>query len=448
MKGDIMKYTKEDIIRLCEEEDVEFVRLQFTDISGTLKNLAVTKSQLEDALDGKFMFDGSSIEGYARVEEADMFLQPDFDTFAIFPWRPQQGKVARLLCDVYTSEGKPYAGDVRQVLKGVINKAKELGYVFDIGPELEFFLFHLDEDGLPTNISHEQAGYFDIAPLDLGENARRDIALTLEELGFEVMSSHHEIAPSQHEVDFKYDEPLKTADNIQTFKMAVKTVAKRHGLHATFMPKPRAGVPGSGMHINVALYNDFGKDLFRNTDDENGLSKEAYHFIAGVMKHIKAITAITNPLVNSYKRLVPGFEAPISIAWSMASRSPLIRIPSSRNGATKIELRFPDPSANPYMALAAILSAGLKGIIDEEECPEKIEENLNLLTEQELNARGIDTLPPCLGDAVIELSKDEFVQKIMGEYIAEKYIDSKRKEFYEYRSAVSQWELDKYLARV
>lgn len=443
-----MKYTKEDIIRLCDEEDVEFIRLQFTDIAGNLKNLAVTRSQLEDALDGKFMFDGSSIEGYARVEEADMFLRPALDSFAIFPWRPQQGKVARLLCDVYTADGQPYAGDVRQILKKVIEKGKSMGYVFDIGPELEFFLFHLDEDGLPTNISHEQAGYFDIAPMDMGENARRDIVLTLEELGFEVMSSHHEIAPSQHEVDFKYDEPLQTADNIQTFKMAVKTVAKRHGLHASFMPKPKAGVPGSGMHINISLFNDMGKDLFRDESDVNGLSKEAYHFIAGVMKHVKAITAISNPLVNSYKRLVPGFEAPIGIAWAMASRSPLIRIPAPRNGATRIELRFPDPAANPYMVLSAVLSSGIKGIIDKEECPEKIEENLSSLSEKELHAKGIDTLPPCLGDAVIELSKDEFIQSIMGDYIATKYIDSKTKEFCEYRSAVSQWELDRYLARV
>lgn len=442
-----MKYTKEDIIRLCDEEDVEFIRLQFSDILGTLKNLAVTRSQLEDALDGKFMFDGSSIEGYARVEEADMFLRPVFDTFAIFPWRPQQGKVARLLCDVYTADGKPYAGDVRNTLKGVIEKAKSLGYVFDIGPELEFFLFHLDEDGLPTNLSHEQAGYFDIAPLDLGENARRDIVLTLEELGFEVMSSHHEIAPSQHEVDFKYDEPLKTADNIQTFKMAVKTVAKRHGLHASFMPKPKEGIPGSGMHINISMCNEMGKDMFKDENDENGLSKEAYHFIAGVIKHVKAISAISNPLVNSYKRLVPGFDAPTCIAWAVDSRSPLIRIPA-KNGITRIELRFPDPSANPYMVLAAVLSAGLEGIIEKEECPAKTEENLNKLSVSQIKERGIELLPPCLGDAVIELENDDFIKSIMGDYIAKMYIETKEKEFFEYRSAVSSWEIDRYLARV
>lgn len=443
-----MRYTKEDIISMVEEEDVEFIRLQFTDINGTFKNLAVTKAQLEKALDGKFMFDGSSIEGFARIEEADMFLRPNPDSFAIFPWRPQSGKVARLICDVYNEEGTQYEGDVRAVLKKVLKKAEKMGYVFDIGPELEFFLFHLDEQGKPTTISHEQAGYFDIAPLDLGENARRDIVLTLEDLGFSVLSSHHDIAPSQHEVDFEYDEPLKTADNIQTFKMAVKTVAKRHGLHASFMPKPREGVPGSGMHINVSMFNELGKDIFKDGAAADGISKEAKAFIAGIIKHAKAITAISNPIVNSYKRLVPGYEAPTCIAWSNKSRAPFIRVRSVGDEPVRLELRFPDPSANPYLVFAVIIACGLQGIEENLECPEKIEENLMALSAEELAKRGIETLPPCLGDAVIDFEKDKFVQDILGDYISSKYIEIKKNEFMEYRSAVSEWEIDRYLNKV
>ena len=447
-RGYEMKYTKEDILRIVEEEDVEFLRLQFSDIDGSLKNLAVTKSQIEKALDGKFMFDGSSIEGFARAEEADMFLRPDFDTFTIFPWRPQNGKVARLLCDVCTSDGKQYEGDVRYALKRVIKKAADMGYNFDISPELEFFLFHLDEEGLPTTISHEQAGYFDVAPLDLGENARRDIVLTLEEMGYSVLSSHHEIAPSQHEVDFDYYEPLKAADNIQTFKLAVKTVAKRHGLHASFMPKPREGVPGSGMHINISMYNDMGKDQFRDDSDPNGISKEAYAFIGGIMKHMKAITAVVNPIVNSYKRLVPGFDAPTSIAWSTKSRYPFIRVRNAGEDAIRIELRSPDSSANPYLMLATILACGLKGIEENISCPERVDDNLYSYTESELKAKGIKSLPPCLGDAVNILVEDEFIKGVLGEYISTRYIDTKKKEFMAYRSAVSEWELERYLNRI
>ena len=344
-------YTREDILRMVEEEDVGFIRLQFTDIFGTMKNIAITTSQLNKALNNEIMFDGSAIEGFARVEESDMYLHPDLNTFEIFPWRPQQGKVARLICDVYKPDGTPYESDPRYILKKVMDEAKEMGYEFNVGPELEFFLFHTDDDGLPTTLSHESAGYFDLGPLDLGENARRDMVLTLEDMGFEIESSHHEAAPAQHEIDFRYDEALTTADNIMTFKLVVKTIAKRHGLHATFMPKPKFGINGSGMHLNMSVSRD-GINVFQDAKDEYGLSKEAYCFIGGIMKHMKALTFITNPSINSYKRLIPGYEAPVYIAWSAKNRTPLIRIPGSRGEYTRVELRNPDPSANPYLALA------------------------------------------------------------------------------------------------
>ena len=301
------KYTRQDIIRMVKEEDVEFIRLQFTDMFGTLKNVAVTSSQLEKALNNECMFDGSSIEGFVRMEESDMYLYPDLDTFVIFPWRPQQGKVARIICDIYRTDRTPFLGDTRYILKKMIAKAADMGYRFDVGPECEFFLFHTDENGQPTTITHEKAGYFDLGPVDLGENARRDMVLTLEDMGYEIEASHHEVAPAQHEIDFKYDEALVTADHIMTFKLAVKTIAKRHGLFASFMPKPRDGVNGSGMHVNMSLSKD-GKNIFEEPADPLGLSKEAYYFIGGIMKHIKGMALITNPLVNSYKRLVPGFE--------------------------------------------------------------------------------------------------------------------------------------------
>ena len=331
-------YSKKDIMELVKDEDVEFIRLQFTDMFGSLKNVAITASQLEKALNNECMFDGSSIEGFVRIEESDMYLHPDLSTMEIFPWRPQQGKVARLICDVYRPNGMPFEGDPRYILKRAIKEAEDLGYRFEVGPECEFFLFHTDENGMPTTLTHEKAGYFDLGPLDLGENARRDMVLTLEDMGFIVEASHHEVAPAQHEIDFQYDEALATADNIMTFKLAVKTIAKRHGLHATFMPKPKFGVNGSGMHINMSLSKD-GKNIFNDPEDELGLSRTAYYFIGGIMKHMKGMTAITNPLVNSYKRLVPGYEAPVYIAWSSTNRSPLIRIPASRGAGTRIELR-------------------------------------------------------------------------------------------------------------
>lgn len=437
-------YTKEDIMELVQDEDVEFIRLQFTDMFGQMKNVAITVSQLGKALDNRCMFDGSSIEGFARIEEADMILYPDLDTLAIFPWRPQQGKVARLICDVKRPGGEPFEGDPRYVLKRAVREAAELGYTFEVGPECEFFLFHTDENGLPTTITHEKAGYFDLGPLDLGENARRDMVLTLEDMGFIVESSHHEIAPAQHEIDFQYDEALAAADNIMTFKLAVKTIAKRHGLHATFMPKPKFGVNGSGMHINMSLAKD-GKNIFSDPADKNGLSREAYWFIGGIMKHMKGMTAITNPLVNSYKRLVPGYEAPVYIAWSATNRSPLIRIPSSRGEHTRIELRCPDPSANPYLALAVCLRAGLDGIVNHIDPPESVDCNIFDLTEEKRKSRGIEAVPASLREAVSELEKDELIREVLGVHMADKYIRAKKEEWEKYTAQVTEWEISQYL---
>ena len=439
------RYTKDDIFRMVEEEDVEFIRLQFTDIFGTLKNIAITSSQLEKALDNKCMFDGSSVEGFVRIEESDMYLYPDYDTFEIFPWRPQQGKVARLICDVHTPDGKPFEGDPRWILKKTIKEANEMGYRFDVGPECEFFLFHTDDNGLPTTLSHEKAGYFDLGPNDLGENIRRDMVLILEDMGFEIEASHHEVAPAQHEIDFKYDEALKTADNIQTFKMTVKTIAKRHGLYATFMPKPKFGISGSGMHINMSLATEEGKNIFADENGKIGLSDDAYHFIAGIMKHARGMSAITNPLVNSYKRLVPGYEAPVYIAWSAKNRSPLIRIPASRGNGTRVELRNPDPTANPYLVLALCLAAGLDGIKNKIEVPKSVDCNIYEMTPGERRAAGIENMPADLKEAVDCLVADEFLCSVLGEHITTKYVEAKMKEWENYTTRVSQWEIDEYL---
>ncbi len=437
-------FSKEDIMALVSDEDVEFIRLQFTDMFGSLKNVAITASQLEKALDNKCMFDGSSIEGFARIEESDMYLYPDLNTLEIFPWRPQQGKVARLICDVYRPNGEPFEGDPRYILKCAVKEAERMGYKFEVGPECEFFLFHTDENGMPTTLTHEKAGYFDLGPLDLGENARRDMVLTLEDMGFVVEASHHEVASAQHEIDFKYDEALATADNIMTFKLAVKTIAKRHGLHATFMPKPKYGVNGSGMHINMSLSKD-GKNIFNDPADELGLSKEAYYFIGGIMKHMKGMTAITNPLVNSYKRLVPGYEAPVYIAWSATNRSPLIRIPAIRGEGTRIELRCPDPAANPYLALAVCLRAGLDGIAGRMNPPASVDRNIFTMSKEEKKKLGIEAIPGTLIEAVYALEEDEFIQETLGRHVSQKYIEAKKAEWADYRSRVTDWEINQYL---
>ena len=440
-----MAYTKEDIIRMVKEEDIEFIRLQFTDIFGQLKNVAITASQIEKAVNNQIMFDGSSIEGFVRIDESDQYLYPDLKTFRVFPWRPSQGKVARLICDVYNPDGTPFVGDPRYVLKQVIQKANDMGFDrFNVGPEAEFFLFQTDEEGKPTVKTNDEAGYFDLGPLDHGESTRREICMALEQMDFEIEASHHEVAEGQHEIDFKYAEALHAADNIMTFKLAVKTLAQKNGLHATFMPKPIFGINGSGMHTNMSLFKD-GKNAFYDPDDPRGLSKTAYSFIAGLLAHVKGFAAITNPLVNSYKRLVPGYEAPCYLAWSASNRSALIRIPAARGQATRVELRSPDPSCNPYLALAVCLAAGLDGIEKGMEPPAEITENIFKMDAAARKAAGIDSLPGSLEEALEAMKADQLVLDALGSHVAENYIEGKEKEWDEYRTRVSSWEREKYI---
>ncbi|HIX16555.1 MAG TPA: type I glutamate--ammonia ligase [Candidatus Hungatella pullicola] len=442
----MQRYGKDDIFRMVEEEDVEFIRLQFTDIFGMLKNVAITSSQLKKALDNRCMFDGSSIEGFVRMEESDMYLYPDLDTFEIFPWRPQQGKVARMMCDVYRPDRTPFEGDPRYVLKKVIGQAEEMGYRFFAGPECEFFLFHTDDEGRPTTYTHETAGYFDVAPIDQGENVRRDIVLNLEDMGFLIEESHHEMAPGQHEIDFQYGEGLETADNVLTFKMAVKTIAKRHGLHATFMPKPKAGVNGSGMHLNLSLSYLNGGNAFEDKSDPLGLSKTAYSFLAGMLYHMKEMTILTNPLVNSYKRLVPGYDAPVYVAWTAkANKSSVIRIPSSRGEGTRIELRCPDPSVNPYLALAACLAAGLDGITKGMVPPESVDSNIFAMSDREMKRKKIEQMPETLGEAIEVFRRSSFMKEVLGDHIYSKYLEAKETEWRLFRAHVTDWEVERYL---
>ena len=431
---------------MVEENGVKFIRLQFTDILGTLKNVAITDRQLEKALNNQCMFDGSSINGFVRVEESDMYLRPDLDTFVIFPWRPQQGKVARLICDVYMPDGTPFEGDPRYILKKAINKAEAMGYTMNIGPECEFFLFEVDNDGNPTLKTNDKGSYFDLGPIDLGENARRDMTLALEDMGFEIETSHHEVAAGQNEIDFKYADALVTADNVTTFKYVVKSIAQRHGLYATFMPKPLHGVNGSGMHVNISLIKD-GKNAFYNEEDQLGLSSVAYNFIAGVLKHIKEICPITNPLVNSYKRLVPDYEAPVYIAWSAKNRSPLIRVPSARGEGTRIEFRSPDPSSNPYLVLACLLLAGLEGIKDNLEPPKCIDRNIFNLSREERKRENIENLPESLHEAIAYMQKSDLVKEALGKNTFEYYIKAKEVEWDNYRTQVHQWEINSYLSK-
>lgn len=440
-----MGYTKEDIIRIVEEEEIEFIRMQFVDIFGQLKNVAITANQIEKAVNNQIMFDGSSIEGFTRVDESDQYLYPDLNSFAIFPWRPSQGKVARLICDVYNTDGTPFVGDPRGVLRRVIQRAWDMGFdTFNIGPELEFFLFETDEEGRATTKTGDEAGYFDLGPLDHGESTRREICMMLEEMGFEIEASHHEGAAGQHEIDFKYDEALDGADKIMTFKLAVKSIAQKNGLHATFMPKPIFGAAGSGMHINMSLFKD-GKNTFYDPADPRGLSQTAYAFIAGLLEHVKGFTALTNPLVNSYKRLVPGYEAPCYKAWSASNRSALIRIPASRGSATRVELRSPDPACNPYLAVAACLAAGLDGIAQGLTPPPEIPGNIYAMDQETRKAFGIEALPRNLEEALSEMERDAVVMDVLGPHVAQHYLNGKQKEWEEYQTRVSSWELEKYL---
>ena len=443
----MMKFTKEEILRNAREEGVNFVRLMFTDLFGVIKNVEIPVRQLEKALNNEMMFDGSSIDGFARIQESDMYLHPDLNTWMIFQWNQGEAKIARLICDVYTVDGQPFEGDPRGRLRKVLGELKELGFPqLNLGPEAEFFLFKLNEDGRPSRETNDNGGYFDFAPLDSAENCRRDIVIELEKLGFQVEASHHEVAPGQHEINFKYDEVLAACDKIQTFKLVVKSIARKHGLYATFMPKPIAGVNGSGMHCNVSLFNEDGSNAFFDENGPHQLSELAHHFLAGILRHVRSFTAITNPTVNSYKRLVVGYEAPVYVAWSASNRSPLVRVPAARGMGTRLELRSVDPSTNPYLALSVILAAGIEGIKGKLTPPPSMCDNIFSMTEEELAANNIAALPQTLEDAINLFKKDEIMQKALGSHITSRFVAAKTKEYDEYRMAVHSWELKRYMS--
>lgn len=436
--------TKQEIMAKCKELDVRFVRLQFTDILGIVKNLAIPISQMEHALDGKIMFDGSSIEGFTRVEESDMLLKPDLDTFAIFPWRPREGAVARLICDIYTTEEEHFPGDPRYVLKRVIQEAAAEGYVANVGPECEFFLLRRDSDGKPILECHDRGGYFDLAPNDQGEDIRRDIVMTLEEMGFEIEASHHEVSPGQHEVKFKYSDPLTTADRVTTLKFVTRIIAQRNNVHATFMPKPIFGINGSGMHMHLSLYKD-GKNVFFDENKPNQLSDEGRYFIGGILKYVKEMMPITNPLVNSYKRLTPGYEAPVYLTWSGSNRTALVRVPHGDEGSKRIEVRNPDPCCNPYLAFSLLLEAGLTGIRQKIDPGEPIQKNVYRMTATERSLGNITELPESLEAALQFFEKSTFCQETLGTHIFNRFLEAKLIEWEVYRSQIHQWERDQYL---
>jgi glutamine synthetase len=438
--------TAADILELAEAHQVRFLRLQFTDILGVIKNVEIPSSQFRKALTGDIMFDGSSIEGFVRVEESDMLLAPDLTTFQIFPWGEPSARVGRLICDVNRPDGTAFEGDPRYVLKRQVARAAAMGYVMNAGMEAEFFLFKPAADGRPATDTHDVGGYFDLAPMDLGEEARRAIVDTLEQMGFEVEASHHEVAHGQHEIDFRYADALRTADNIATFRFVVKQVARQFKLIASFMPKPVFGQNGSGMHTHQSLFAG-GQNAFWDPQREWALSVTALHYIGGLLKHARALCAVTNPLVNSYKRLVPGFEAPVNVAWSMRNRSPMIRVPERRGMGTRLELRTPDPSANPYLALTAMLAAGLDGIETSADWREPINTNIWEMSFRERRRLRVDDLPQDLNEACDELDKNDVLREALGEHITEQFLVAKRSEWREYNQQVSAWELERYLAR-
>ncbi|MDI6902916.1 MAG: type I glutamate--ammonia ligase [Methanocellales archaeon] len=441
----MMSTKKKDVFEAVERHNVRFVRLQFTDIMGVVKNVAIPVSQLEKALEGELMFDGSSIEGFVRIEESDMFLRPDPSTFTVFPWKPNDVTVARLMCDVYNPDGEPFEGCPRNNLKRVIKEAEKMGFTMNVGPEAEFFLFLRDQNGSVTTKTHDQGSYFDLSPVDLGENARRDMVLTLEQMGFEIEASHHEVAPGQHEIDFKHADALTAADNLITFKFIVRIIAQRHDLHATFMPKPLFGEYGSGMHTHQSLFAG-KKNAFYDPDAPYQLSETAMHYMGGLLAHARGMTAITNPLINSYKRLVPGYEAPIHIAWSERNRSPLVRVPARRGVGTRVELRSPDPSCNPYLALSVMLKAGLDGIKNKIDPGEPINRNIFAMSEKEREKLGIGILPKDLKEALDELAKDEVIKSALSKHIYEHFVEAKRTEWSLYQARVHGWEIDQYIS--
>ncbi len=433
------------VINEIDEQNIDFLRLQFTDILGVVKNVSVPAHQAEKAFTEGIYFDGSSIEGFVRIQESDMRLVPDPETFAVLPWRNDgDSGAARLICDIVDTDGEPFVGGPRQVLKSVLEKADEMGYTVSIGPEPEFFLFKTDDQGNATTIPHDNGGYFDLAPKDLASDVRKEIIFTLEEMGFEIEASHHEVAEGQHEINFKYADALTTADNIATFRAVVRAVAAQHDLHATFMPKPIAEINGSGMHSHISLFDEDG-NAFADDDDEFNLSETAYQFMGGVLNHAQAFTAVTNPTVNSYKRLVPGYEAPIYVAWSDTNRSALVRVPDAAGVSARFEVRSPDPSCNPYLGYAALIAAGLHGIETDADPGEPVQEDIYEFDDAKRKEYGIDTLPPNLGSAVDELDGDEVVTEALGPHVSEKFVEAKSQEFSEYLTQVSDWEEDRYL---
>ena len=438
--------TRDEIMKIIEEKNVNFFRLQFVDIFGFMKNVSIPRSQIDKALDGKMMFDGSSIDGFVRINESDMYLVPDYDTFVVLPWRSKDGvNAARIICDVHKSDGTPFEGCPRVNLKRVLSEAKDLGYTMNVGTEAEFFLFQKDEKGNLKTETNDVAGYFDVDPDDTGINCRREIIETLEGMGFEIEASHHEVAEGQHEINFKYADALTAADNTLTFKWVVRSIAVKHGFHATFMPKPVFGINGSGMHTNQSLFNADGTNAFF---DENGplqLSEIAYHYIAGTIKNARGCAAVTNPLVNSYKRLVPGYEAPVYVAWSASNRSALVRIPASRGLGTRTEVRCPDPTCNPYLALAMMLNSGLDGVRNKLAAPASVDVDIFKMTPAEKDAAGIDSLPANLEEAVIALKENPIAKEALGDHILDKYIEGKIKEWDSYRTAVTDWEIQNYM---
>ena len=437
--------TKDEIIKIVEENNIEFIKLEFCDINGTMKNLSIPSEQLESAMNNEIMLDGSSIKGFRSIETSDMYFYPDLKTFAIIPWRSDDDtKVARFICDIHNADGTPFVGCPRCNLKKMITRAEKLGYTMNVGPEAEFFIFKQDENGFATTDTFDKAGYYSAAPVDKGENLRRIMVKTLKEMGFVVEASHHEVARGQHEIDFKYADALTTADNIMTFKYAVTAIAEQNGAVASFMPKPIFGINGSGMHCNISLFKD-GKNLFFDSEKTYQLSKEALYSIGGLLKHVKSFTAITNPIINSYKRLVPGYEAPVYLAWSLANRSALIRVPAKRGNSTRVELRSPDPSCNPYLALAVILGAILDGVENKIEPPLQVEENIYQMTRKERKRAKIDSLPASLVEALDLLDDDEIIKDALGNHIYNEFISAKEKECDKFRTYVTPLEVDMYL---
>jgi len=441
------KYTTEEIKKSIKENNVKFIRLQFVDINGQVKNLSIPSEHIDKILANEIMLDGSSIKGFRSIETSDMFFHPDKNTFQILPWKERHGyNSARLICDIYNSDGTPFEGCPRCNLKRLMAQAQKLGFTMNIGPEAEFFLFSKDENGNITTSTQDKAGYYDVDPEDLGENVRADIVENLQQMGFEIEASHHEGADGQHEIDFKYTDILTAADNVATFKVVVKALAAKHNLHATFMPKPIYGMNGSGMHCNISLFKD-GVNAFYDEKAEYQLSKTAMYSIGGILKNIKEITAILNPTVNSYKRLVPGYEAPVYLAWSLSNRSALLRVPAKRGNATRVELRSPDPSCNPYLAFAVILEACLDGVRHHIDPPNPVEANIYKLTNKERKKQKIDSLPTTLENALECIEKSLVANSALGKHILNEFIDAKEQEWDSFKTSISQWEIDKYLAR-